>query len=287
MVRTHNFSPPCTKLSFPLQIKIDCKLITEVKHIKFLGVLIDSKLSWKDHLNHICSKVAKGLGIIFRAKPFLPKHSLQCLYYSFIYPHISYCIHVWGSANQYLLQPLFKLQKRAVRCIDFAVYMAPSSPIFSKLKILQLSNIYKYEIILFMYKYKNNELPPIFSNWFIKSSDVHSYATRNSLDYQLPLYRTEFAKSFIKFKGAFLWNLLEQRLKIINIKLSSYKKLLKNCLMWSSFIFLDLYTICIRCLWYFLSLHYLITLMSNCLVCVYVHVLSCDVYSIFVSLSLI
>ena len=41
--------------------------ISEVKSIKFLGVLIDNQLNWKNHLDHICTKVSKNIGIILKA----------------------------------------------------------------------------------------------------------------------------------------------------------------------------------------------------------------------------
>lgn len=221
------FSPKRYSNYYSPKINIDNHLISEVKHTKFLGVYVDNKLSWKVHLNHICSKIAKGIGILYRAKPLLNKRTLLSLYYSFVYPHLSYCIVIWGKANQCLLQPLIKLQKRAVKCIDNS---KKSAPVFSKYNILQLFNIYRYETTLFMYKFKCNNLPSIFDNWFVTSSNLHSYDTRNLWDYHLPLYRKESSKSSMKFSGAYMWNSLDVSLKCSNSKISAYKKLLKKYL---------------------------------------------------------
>ena len=70
------------------KIFINDKLLETVHETKFLGILLDSQLSWKAQLNSITKKVAKTIGIISRAKQFLTKKTLVQLYYSFAYPHI-------------------------------------------------------------------------------------------------------------------------------------------------------------------------------------------------------
>ena len=61
-------------------------------------MIIDNKLSWKDHISFVCRKVARGIGVIIKARKVLRNESLKCLYYSFIYPYMIYCNRVWGSA---------------------------------------------------------------------------------------------------------------------------------------------------------------------------------------------
>ena len=56
---------------------------------KFLGVIIDNKLTWKEHVSYICGKVAKGIGIISKVRKYLNRNTLLDLYYSFIYPYLT------------------------------------------------------------------------------------------------------------------------------------------------------------------------------------------------------
>ena len=65
-------------------------LLPRVKSIKFLGVSIDENLSWKDHIKYIENKVAKSIGLLYRAKLFLDKNSLLTLYYSYIHTYFNY-----------------------------------------------------------------------------------------------------------------------------------------------------------------------------------------------------
>ena len=67
-----------------------------VKSIKYLGVLLDSKLSFAQHVNHVCSKVSKNIGILYKLSINVPKHLLKNLCFSFISPYLEYCNVIWG-----------------------------------------------------------------------------------------------------------------------------------------------------------------------------------------------
>lgn len=64
----------------------------------FLGVMIDDKLNWKSHINHVASKMSMFIAILYKAQHFLNQKSLCALYYSLIIPYITYCVEVWGNA---------------------------------------------------------------------------------------------------------------------------------------------------------------------------------------------
>ena len=100
------------KVKPDISLKIDGEIIAEVTSSKFLGVIIDDKLNWKDHVSFVCRKVARGLGVIIKARKVLRNESLKNLYYSFIYPYLIYYNQVWGSACKTNIESLFILQKR-------------------------------------------------------------------------------------------------------------------------------------------------------------------------------
>ena len=51
--------------------KINRKAINEKDSIKYLGVLIDSTLSWKNHILNISKKISRAIGIMYKLRPFL------------------------------------------------------------------------------------------------------------------------------------------------------------------------------------------------------------------------
>ena len=131
------------KIRPSLSLQIDGETINEVDNTKFLGVIIDNKLNWKDHISYTCRKVARGIGVIIKARKVLRNESLKSLYYSFIYPYFIYCNQVWGSACKTNMKPLVVLQKKAIRIITGVHPMSPSEPLFSKLKLLNCENTFQ------------------------------------------------------------------------------------------------------------------------------------------------
>ena len=89
-----------------------------VESKKFLSVLLNENLSWKDHIKYIENKAAKNIGLLYRAKIFLDKNSLLTLYYSYIHTYINYANLSWDSTNRTNLKKLLSKQKYAVRIIN-------------------------------------------------------------------------------------------------------------------------------------------------------------------------
>ena len=58
--------------------------------MKFLCVLLDDNLSWKEHIKYPENKIAKNIGLMYMAKPFLDKESLLALCYSYIHSYLNY-----------------------------------------------------------------------------------------------------------------------------------------------------------------------------------------------------
>ena len=159
---------------------VDNVKIDMVDKTKFLGVMIDPYLSFNAHILYIKGKIARGVGILNKCKKYLNESTLLTLYYSFVYPYFNYCNCIWGNTYQSYLEPLVKLQKRAVRIISSAERRAHTEPLFKKLKILNLSKLFIYCTQLFMFKYHHGLVPEIFQNFFVHNNTIHSYMTRQS-----------------------------------------------------------------------------------------------------------
>ena len=182
------------------------KEIKHVEYTKFLGVLIDSNLKWDYHISYIKTKLSKAIGMLNKAKPILGKRCLKTLYNSFLYPHICYCIDVWGSASCTQMNSLMKMQKRAVRLINFANYRDHTDPLFKESKLLKLNQIYTYSIISFMFNVYHKKSPDLFQDMFIRNNELHNYSTRRSLQFHVPLVKTAIRQKSICYKGVYLWN---------------------------------------------------------------------------------
>ena len=105
--------------------------IQQVDNTKFLGVIIDDNLNWSNHISYINSKIAKGIGIICRARKFFSKSALYYLYYAFIFPYLIYCVEVWDNALSTHTQPLIKLQNKIIRIITNSHFLASSEKLYN------------------------------------------------------------------------------------------------------------------------------------------------------------
>ena len=123
-------------------IHIDGLPIIEKKATKFLGVTIDSSLSWNDHIRNIHISVSRGIGVLYRIKNLVSQKSLTILYNALILPYITYCNIVWGNCGLTKTNSILLLQKRALRLITNSHYFANSEPLFYKLKSLKVNDIH-------------------------------------------------------------------------------------------------------------------------------------------------
>ena len=130
------------------------------------------------------------------------------LYYSLIYPHITYCNTTWSSTYITNLNRIYCLQKRVVRAITNSDYKAQSAPLFSKLRILDIFQINKFQTAKFMYRYHNNLLPSLSLNLFNTSSQIHSCGTRTANNYRMHHCRSNLIKFTILYQGPKTWNSL-------------------------------------------------------------------------------
>ena len=66
--------------------------IAQVKSTKFLGILIDEYLQWREHTKYVKGKISRGIGILCKARRYFNLDTLKTLYYAFLFPHLYYCI---------------------------------------------------------------------------------------------------------------------------------------------------------------------------------------------------
>ena len=164
--------------------------INVVEHTKFLGVTVDSQLTWQKHISVTKGKVARGIGVICKARKSLNTESLFTLYYSIIYPHFTYCVEVWGNASAVHIESLFNLQKKAIKIIRSVPIRYPSNELFKEVNLLMLSQIYSLFCLSFIFKFLKDSLPDIFCGFFVQNKHIASRITRQEDMLHIPRHRT-------------------------------------------------------------------------------------------------
>ena len=104
--REKNYIP----LKLPSLFINDSK-IKRVTSIKYLGVLTDEHLTWKEHVAVIENKVSKNIGLLYRSRRVLDSMALKNLHFSYIHSYLNYGNIVWASVSTTKLKKLVSKQK--------------------------------------------------------------------------------------------------------------------------------------------------------------------------------
>jgi len=217
--------------SLVLNIKIGTEVVELVTKTTFLGVVLDEKLTWQNHINVLCNKMAKGIGILKKVRYKLDRKTLINLYYTFIFPYLTYCNIIWGSSAKVHVNRLLVLQKRILRIIYNVDIRQSSKPLFHTSNIMNVYELNIYSICMFMFKHWKGLLPSSFDCMFKKRYMVHTCNTRSSHMYELILCRTETRKNSIAYNGPFVFNrFLKSELFDISCinSIYSFKSLMKK-----------------------------------------------------------
>ena len=194
-------------------LSIDGNQIKQVLHHKLLGLVIDSHLTWNDHVDYIVSKAASRLFLLKKIKPLLSLKERKLFYSSMIMPVLEYGSVIWGDFYVGITERLLKQQKRAARIILDVKKPTdtPSADLFAKLNWLSFDKRIILQRGTLVYKCLNNLAPDYLCNIFTKLKDARSRITRAFTNDKLALQRkfrlAVGQKSFL-YRGTHLWNSL-------------------------------------------------------------------------------
>ena len=109
-------------------------LVNSTATHKHLGMILDSKLSYENHLQSVFSTVNKTIGLLRKFQPTLPRKFLVTIYKSFIRPHFDYGDVIYDRAyNESLHQNFESLQYSAAIAITRAIRETSSEKLFQEL----------------------------------------------------------------------------------------------------------------------------------------------------------
>ena len=170
---------------------------------KFLGLLLDFKLTWKSHIKKIRSKLSSVCGVLFRIRKMITRSVAKIIYNSIAHPYINYCNVIWYSSNPSNLQCLSVIQKKIIRIITKCNRFSPTAPLFKQLNILTIPDINRLNTAVFVYKSVNNIIPsPI--TFIHRVNDRYPLRGQDTLE--IPLHNSKQSELFVHVRGSRLWN---------------------------------------------------------------------------------
>ena len=132
--------------------------INIVDSAKYLGVVIDNELNFKQYIKIMEGKVARSVGILPKLKHFFPQNIMLQLYYALVHPFLSYGIIIWGATYPTYIR-LKSLQNRAIRAVARCHYRDQEKLFYNQFRILQIDDLLKYEIAKFVHCNITNKTP--------------------------------------------------------------------------------------------------------------------------------
>ena len=201
------------------------KKLDKPDHVKFLGIIIDSKLNWKNHIDYISNKLNSGVYAIRKLKLLLPRSVLRTLYFALIESHLVYGLTVWGGTFPSYLKSIKVIQKKCVRIICNKQYNSPTAELFKELNILNFDKLYKLYLCKLMFRFITDDLPNSLKTMFILNNNIHNYNTRNRNEPHIQINKcTPYCQSFLH-KSPIEWLTVNDDIKNSNNKILFNKRL--------------------------------------------------------------
>lgn len=201
-------------------INCSCPSIELVDEIKYLGLIIDSNLSWKSHVNYTKTKLIKYSRMFYMMRTMCNPEILRMLYFAFVNSKLEYGLAVWGGTYLTTLKPLIVLQKSYMRSILNRPRLEHTEPLFRVLRVLPFRNMYIYKVLRLFY-----------NNSSMERNKVRERAKtlRRKLNVPVPKPKLTIFKKYYLFTAPKFFNVLPDNIKIINIRnifLKSIRQLL-------------------------------------------------------------
>ena len=156
------------KVIDPISLHVEDWHIHLSKSCKLLGIILDEKLTWKEHLSKVINKLKSNVYMLQCNKKLLGSTHLKMLYYAHINSHLMYGLELWGSmCTRTEFNRLYKVQKKCIRIMTSSNYNAHTDPLFKAEKILPLQKLVDLSLVLFVKKLQLNVIPKTIKNFFV------------------------------------------------------------------------------------------------------------------------
>ena len=186
-----------------VSVRIGSSIITNSTEEKLLGVTLDSKLTFEQHVSNLCQKVSNKLYALSRIAHYMDQNKLRILMKSFINSQFQYCPLAWMFHNRKLNTKINKLHERALRITyrdqepSFEDLLGYDNSVFVHQKNLQV-------LMIEMFKTKHGLNPPFMKEIFCPQTN--HYNLRNDRDFNLPRVRSVmYGSETVRYRGPQLW----------------------------------------------------------------------------------
>lgn len=201
-----------------LKVQYNANKINEVVSTKFLGLEIDKKLSWKQHIELLCKKLSSSAYALYTLSAITNLDACLTAYYGIVECHLRYGVIFWGNSTE--KETAFKAQKRCIRSIFNLQSTDSCVPYFKQYKLLTLPCLYILEMAVFV------KLNP---DRFARMADVFPRNRRDNSCLCIPSTRTTLMRRSVCCMAPVIYNKIPSCWKDYNLTL--FKRRLRNFLV--------------------------------------------------------
>ena len=223
--------------AFHLNIRLNNVPVERVESERFLGVILESNLTWNSHISKLATKISMNAGIIYKLKGLVPESVLKTVYNSFIQSHLNYCSNIWGLGSKSSINKNFTAQKKAVRAIgnkynnyfynsETGELPCHTKEIFSKYNFLTVHNLIAKNCLVAMHKIYLDTAPGKFSSIFQSNKNINRDTRRDPLFFNVPYSRLVAPDKTMPIKGPKFYNSVVNELTKNQVSVNPERKFL-------------------------------------------------------------
>ena len=195
----------------PTPFVIDNNELDYVAHIKLLGVIIDSSLSFQAHIKEVCRKVNAKVSILRRIRKIIPPEIMIKLYKAFILPHFEYASPLFIGLSKGLSAKLESTNAFALRIL---LNHSKSTTYEELLKIARIKSLEHRRIeqaLILVYKSIYGQAPNYIREMFTLRRN--RYSLRGHLKVVLPRPTTYYMQHSFMYQAGKQWNNLPDNIR--------------------------------------------------------------------------
>ena len=202
-----------------------------VPQFKFLGVILDSNLTFKKHIKKVRNKLNFNLANFKQIRPALTLEAAKTYIHCMVLSHVEYCLLNWSFTSKTALKPLKQVYYRATKILDNKPRAHHHCSILAKHKILSFKRLKRYKSACSIYKSLHGLAPPSLEEFIHKKRDTAHNTRDDSKDKcEIHYRKTKFSKNVLSIEGGNQWNNLPEPIKE-SPTISTFKGKLKKWLL--------------------------------------------------------
>ena len=187
---------------------------------------MDENLTWEPHINNICSALVRYYSIFYNIRNSITSNIVRAIYYACIYPHISYAIEIYGSANDTLISKLQAQQNKLLKLLTKRDYRYSTNKLHQENRILKVKHIHELYTLEFVFRcHKDTPIEP-FKDYFKRRGETHEYELRNNENLSTNKICLNTGKTTTHTTGALLWNNCPTNITDLN-EIGPFKKIVR------------------------------------------------------------